>query len=90
MQNSSRCSFGVNWSNKISNCGHTPIVFLISSISSNISRLKTEAVPEVAGYIPVRIDIVVVFPAPLCPSKAKICPLYIVNETSLTASLPLL
>jgi len=37
--------------------------------------------------LPVSIDIVVVFPAPLCPSSAVICPSYILHETLLTAIL---
>jgi hypothetical protein len=36
---------------------------------------------------PVSIDIVVVFPAPLCPRSAVICPSYILNETLSTANL---
>ena len=47
----------------------------------------TSAFPEVGLRSPVSIDKVVVFPAPLCPKSANICPLYIVMFTPLTASL---
>jgi hypothetical protein len=46
-----------------------------------------DALPSEGYNKPVNIEIVVVLPAPLCPSKAKICPLYIVNEASETATL---
>ena len=36
---------------------------------------------------PVRMDMVVVFPAPLCPSRAVICPLYMFRLRSSTATL---
>jgi len=48
---------------------------------------KTVALPLLASNRPVNIEIVVVFPAPLCPSKAKIYPLYIVILVSSTATL---
>ena len=43
--------------------------FLISVMSSLMSRPKTEAVPEVGGRSPVRHEIAVVFPAPLWPRR---------------------
>ena len=51
--------------------------------------LITEASPADASINPVRMEIVVVFPAPLCPKSANICPWYIVNESPSTAFLPL-
>jgi len=48
------------------------IVFLTSSRSSSISRPNTLVVPSDEPKRPVIIDIVVVLPAPLCPSRAKI------------------
>jgi hypothetical protein len=54
----------------------------------SISIPNTLAYPEVGSSKPVRIEMVVVLPAPLCPNKAKICPSYIVILVSLTASFP--
>ena len=45
------------------------------------------AEPEEGGYKPVNIDIVVVFPAPLCPSRAVIWPLKMFSDSSSTATL---
>ena len=46
-------------------------------MSSKILSPRALAEPLVAYKSPVSIEMVVVFPAPLCPSKANICPLYI-------------
>lgn len=53
----------------------------------NMSVPKTVAVPAVGSNRPVNMEIVVVLPAPLCPSKAKIYPLYMVRSVPLTAFL---
>lgn len=45
------------------------------------------AEPEVGGKRPVKIEMVVVFPAPLWPSRAVICPLYICSDSPSTATL---
>ena len=47
----------------------------------------TSAFQDVGLRSPVSNDRVVVFPAPLCPKRANICPLYIVMLTPLTATL---
>ena len=47
----------------------------------------TSAFPEEGSIKPVSIDKVVVLPAPLCPRRAKIYPLYIVMLVPLTAIL---
>jgi hypothetical protein len=46
---------------------------------------NTSALPDVGCKSPVNIERVVVLPAPLCPNKAKIYPLYIVISTPFTA-----
>ncbi len=86
LANNSKCSLGVKYSNNTSCCGHTPKIFLMSSISLNISMPNTEAFPYVGSNNPVNILIVVVFPAPLCPSKANIYPLYMVMFVLSTAA----
>ncbi len=58
------------------------------SIFVIISSLKTYAEPLENSNIPVSIDIVVVFPAPLCPNSTEIWFLYIVNDKFSTAYLP--
>ena len=45
------------------------------------------AEPEEGGNKPVSIDIVVVLPAPLCPSRAVIWPLKMFKDSSSTATL---
>ena len=59
----------------------------MASISVSILFPLTWAEPEDGGKRPVRIDIVVVFPAPLWPSNAVICPLYICSDRPSTATL---
>ena len=46
----------------------------------------TRAEPDEAGNNPVSMDIRVVFPAPLCPSRAVIWPSYMFSDTPLTAT----
>lgn len=50
---------------------------------------KTSAYPEEAPISPVSMDMVVVLPAPLWPSRAKIYPVYILTLRPLTAWNPL-
>jgi len=70
--NSSRCSRTVRVSKRMSCYGHTPRKVLIYSICVSISNPLTSAHPSVIESRPLSIDNVVVFPAPLCPSKTKI------------------
>ena len=46
----------------------------------------TRAEPDEAGNNPVSMDIRVVLPAPLCPSRAVIWPSYMFSDTPLTAT----
>ena len=48
---------------------------------------NTFALPSDGSINPVNIDSVVVFPAPLWPSSANICPLYRVKSNPFTAIL---
>ena len=49
---------------------------------------KTEASPLEALSNPVSMEIVVVFPAPLCPSRTEISLLYNENDIPFTAFIP--
>uniref|UniRef100_A0A6B0UZA4 Secreted protein n=1 Tax=Ixodes ricinus TaxID=34613 RepID=A0A6B0UZA4_IXORI len=69
-----RCSATVRSSKRTLCCGQVPRLRRIASISLRTSRPQMKAVPLVGGYSPVRIDMVVVFPAPLCPRKEVIWP----------------
>ena len=70
--NKRRCSSAVSISKRTSCYGQTPSIVLIVSISLKISCPNTSALPDVGCNRPVNIERVVVFPAPLCPNKAKI------------------
>ena len=83
--NSLKWSFGVKKSNRTSCWGHTPRIFLISSIFWKISIPLIWAVPFEGCIKPDSIESVVVFPAPLWPSSANIYPLYIVMLVLCTA-----
>ena len=83
----SRCSFTVNRSNSTLCWGQSPKLSLIASISVIILFPSMWAEPEEGGNKPVNIDIVVVFPAPLCPRRAVIWPLKMLSESSSTATL---
>ena len=72
--NISKCSLTVKSSNNTSCCGHTPIIPLKKSISLLKSLPKRVTLPPLISYNPVRIEIKVVFPAPLCPRSEKIWP----------------
>ena len=56
-----------------SNCGHTPRERRIASISLSTLRPSTYAEPAVLRSSPVSMLMVVVLPAPLCPSRLVIC-----------------
>ena len=83
----SRCSLTDSLSKSTLCCGHSPRLSLMASMSVIILFPLMCAVPEDAGNKPVSIDIVVVFPAPLCPNRAVIWPLKIFSESSSTATL---
>jgi hypothetical protein len=51
-----------------------------------MSKPAISAVPSVGGMKPVRIRIVVVFPAPFGPRKPTTSPFSTLNETSSTAT----
>ena len=74
IENISKCSLTVKSSNKVSCWGQIPNFLLNISILwlSNTLSPSYKAFPFVASYIPVNIEINVVFPAPLCPNKANI------------------
>ena len=71
-KNISKCSSGVNVSNKILCYGQIPSTFQNSFISSKILIPNADAFPDVFGNNPVSSEIAVVLPAPLWPSSAKI------------------
>ena len=58
-----------------------PIKFLFDLVSS----LSALCIYAVENMVPVIIESMVVFPAPLCPNNTVMCPLYIFIETLLTA-----
>jgi hypothetical protein len=82
-----KCSFTVRRSNNTLCWGQSPRLSRIPSMSVSILLLLTCADPEVGGNSPVRMDIVVVLPAPLCPRSAVICPLYMLSVNPSTATL---
>lgn len=55
-------------------CGQNPIFFRISCICVSPSSPSIEMRPDVDLSIPTRMNVVVVFPAPLCPNREKTCP----------------
>ena len=87
LMKNSKCSFTVSLSKRTLCCGHSPKLSRMASMSVNILWPLIWAEPDVGGKRPVRIDMVVVFPAPLWPSKAVICPLYICSDSPSTATL---
>ena len=68
---SSRCSFTVSVGHRTSNCGQIPSDARIVGMSVLIDRPFIFASPPLALSMPVRMLIVVVFPAPLCPSRPE-------------------
>mmetsp|Transcript_11049 Transcript_11049/g.16441 ORF Transcript_11049/g.16441 Transcript_11049/m.16441 type:complete len:251 (-) Transcript_11049:1514-2266(-) len=86
-QNIRRCSSTVSSLKSTSCWGHTPNFLRISLMSDLKLRLLTVMSPAVGLSSPVSIEIVVVLPAPLWPSKAKICPSYMSKSKPSTAAL---
>ena len=84
-----RCSRTVIIGHRTSNCGHMPKLARIAGMSVLMLRLLMNASPPVASSMPVSMEIVVVFPAPLCPSNAETCPGTNVTDKSSTATTPL-
>lgn len=80
-----RCSENVSSSYRQSRYVHNPMFYLIFSISLSKSFSYIETWPLSLLIIPVKRDIVVVFPAPLCPSKQKILDSYREIDILLTA-----
>jgi len=69
-----KCSITLKSGKRTLCYGQNPMIFLISSISFSTSNPKASAQPEVMSSNPVSMEIVLVFPAPFCPSNAKIYP----------------
>jgi hypothetical protein len=67
----------------MSNCGQTPIIWLV--LGWPIYKPDIHAFPEVWGYMPVRTDIRVVFPAPFGPRNPNISPLMSLIESGFKA-----
>jgi len=72
-----------------SNWGQIPRLALIVDMSVLMLRPLISASPPVASSIPVNMEIVVVLPAPLCPSSALTWPFTKVTDKSSTATTPL-
>mmetsp|Transcript_27002 Transcript_27002/g.89627 ORF Transcript_27002/g.89627 Transcript_27002/m.89627 type:complete len:238 (-) Transcript_27002:1832-2545(-) len=81
-----KCSRTVSSSQSTSCCGQTPMRRRISASSVRRERPATVASPDVGATMPVSMLTVVVLPAPLCPSSAKIWPSYIVSSRFATAT----
>lgn len=54
-----------------SNCGHTPRLRRMAGMASRMDAALMSASPAVGGSMPVRIEMAVVLPAPLCPAPAR-------------------
>ena len=68
-------------------CTHNlPKLLRTPLMLSLMEQPLTRAEPDEAGNNPVSMDIRVVLPAPLCPSKAVIWPSYMFSDTPLTAT----
>ena len=87
LMKNSKCSLTVSLSKSTLCCGQSPRLSRIASISVSMLLPSTCAEPEVGGNRPVKMDIVVVFPAPLWPSNAVIWPLYMFSVSPSTATL---
>mmetsp|Transcript_3984 Transcript_3984/g.14819 ORF Transcript_3984/g.14819 Transcript_3984/m.14819 type:complete len:236 (+) Transcript_3984:3323-4030(+) len=72
--NSCSCSRHVSSSYSTSNCGHTPSDLRSSARSCTTCMPPTQASPLVGSSEPVSCEMVVVLPAPLWPTRPKICP----------------
>mmetsp|Transcript_58428 Transcript_58428/g.136560 ORF Transcript_58428/g.136560 Transcript_58428/m.136560 type:complete len:255 (-) Transcript_58428:925-1689(-) len=82
-----RCSPTVRSCHKTSCCGQTPMILRMLAIPVHMEKPAMLASPLVGAIMPVSILMVVVFPAPLWPSSARICPEYIDKFKSATATL---
>ena len=68
-------------------CTHNlPKLLRTPLMLSLMEQPLTRAEPDEAGNNPVSMDIRVVLPAPLCPSRAVIWPSYMFSDTPLTAT----
>ncbi len=79
------CCYAVISSHKISNCGQTPKIFLISSIYALISFPSIKTYPFVIERAPIKMFISVDLPAPFSPKSETISPYFNAKETPLTA-----
>eukprot|EP00732_Lithocolla_globosa_P002376 Lithocolla_globosa_v1_NODE_1541_length_2496_cov_46.810324.p3 type:complete len:186 gc:universal NODE_1541_length_2496_cov_46.810324:1888-1331(-) len=70
----SNISLAVRSFHRMSCCGHTPRKLRMTSMSAWMSSPNMSALPRLAFSMPVSMLMVVVFPAPLCPNKERICP----------------
>ena len=55
-------------------CGQRPRLFLALAMSVRMLKPLMNPCPAVGAYMPVRTDIVVVLPAPLCPRRVVTLP----------------
>jgi len=81
-----KCSLTVSSPNRTLCCGHKPRLSRTLWMSVRTSKPPTRAVPLVGVIMPVNMDNVVVFPAPLWPSNTVIWPSYMFNVRSFTAT----
>mmetsp|Transcript_118809 Transcript_118809/g.379002 ORF Transcript_118809/g.379002 Transcript_118809/m.379002 type:complete len:206 (+) Transcript_118809:3456-4073(+) len=79
------CSSTVSVSQSTLCCMQKPIWLRTTARSSGSQCPSTRTSPAVCASIPVKIAIVVLFPAPLCPSRQKHSPWYIVRLRPSTA-----
>ena len=84
-----RCSRTVIIGQSTSNCGQIPSDARIAGMSVLMDLPLMRASPPVASSMPVSMEMVVVLPAPLCPSNAETCPGTKVTDKSSTATTPL-
>mmetsp|Transcript_53870 Transcript_53870/g.155584 ORF Transcript_53870/g.155584 Transcript_53870/m.155584 type:complete len:226 (+) Transcript_53870:139-816(+) len=89
-QKSRKCSSTVAFSWSASCCKHTPSCVRTVCESFAIDTPLTNTSPDVGGYKPVRIAIVVDLPAPLWPKRPTIEPSCMSNEMPRSAFFPLL
>ena len=80
-----RCSATVRSSQRTSCCGHTPMLVRMAAMSEAMLAPLTKASPADGGTSPVSMEMVVVLPAPLWPSRPKIWPSNMSRSTPATA-----
>mmetsp|Transcript_41749 Transcript_41749/g.110115 ORF Transcript_41749/g.110115 Transcript_41749/m.110115 type:complete len:249 (-) Transcript_41749:495-1241(-) len=66
-------------------CGQTPMIAWICAMADLTDMPCTKASPCVGGCRPVKMLIVVVFPAPLCPRRQKTSPRFMTTVSSFNA-----